>query len=177
MEIEKYQNPGHTYRPAPLWSWNDKLTKEELCRQIDSMVKNGWGGFFMHTRVGLLTKYASQEFFDLINACADKAKEVGADAWLYDEDRWPSGFGAGEVALREENRGRALVLLKKHQITENDTVFEEYVDNDVTYYIAKRVMPLGDPWFNGTSYVDLMNPNVMKDFICLLYTSDAADEL
>ncbi len=165
MEIEKYQNPGHTYRPAPLWSWNDKLTKEELCRQIDSMVKNGWGGFFMHTRVGLLTKYASQEFFDLINACADKAKEVGADAWLYDEDRWPSGFGAGEVALREENRGRALVLLKKHQITENDTVFEEYVDNDVTYYIAKRVMPLGDPWFNGTSYVDLMNPNVMKDFI------------
>lgn len=165
MDIEKYKMPDHTYRSAPLWSWNDKLTKEELCRQIEEMVKNGWGGFFMHTRVGLLTKYGGQEFFDLVNTCAEKAKEVGADAWLYDEDRWPSGFGAGEVALREENRNRALVLLKKHEITENDTIFAEYAANDVTYFIAKRVAPLGDPWFNDTSYVDLMNPNVMKDFI------------
>jgi hypothetical protein len=27
------------YRPAPFWSWNDKINKEELSRQIEEMAE------------------------------------------------------------------------------------------------------------------------------------------
>src|SRR5690606_18618279 len=87
-------------------------------------------------------------------------------AWLYDEDKWPSGFAGGEVpTANEEYRSRALVLLKKEELTENDTVLAEYVHEGNTYYICKRVSTLGNLWYNGTSYVDLMNPNTVKAFI------------
>ena len=46
----------------------------------------------MHARVGLNTPYLSEEWFKLVAACADEAKKQGMKAWLYDEDRWPSGI-------------------------------------------------------------------------------------
>jgi hypothetical protein len=49
----------------------------------------------MHTRVGMATKYLSEEFMDLIRACIEKGKEQDMYAYLYDEDRWPSGTAGG----------------------------------------------------------------------------------
>lgn len=39
------ENPPAEYRPLPLWSWNDRLEKKELERQIEEMHKVGIGGF------------------------------------------------------------------------------------------------------------------------------------
>ncbi len=60
------------------------------------------GGFFMHSRVGLQTEYLGDKWFDLINACADTAEKLGMEAWLYDEDRWPSGIAGGLVTKNKE---------------------------------------------------------------------------
>lgn len=157
------------YRPVAFWSWNDRLTKEELRHQIRELAQQGWGGFFMHPRVGLLTKFNSPQWFEAVNTCIALAREEGLYAWLYDEDRWPSGYGCGEVAKQEPFRSRALVLLGKEQLTENDTVFMEYEADGETYLIAKRVSPLGDPWFNGTSFVDLMNPEAVRTFLDVVH--------
>ena len=54
----------------------------------------------MHSRTGLVTEYLGDEWFDLINACSDEAERLGLEAWLYDEDRWPSG-SAGGLATHE----------------------------------------------------------------------------
>ena len=53
MDRETFRNPGVEYRAVPFWSWNDWLEDGELVRQIDEMEKAGWGGFFMHSRLGL----------------------------------------------------------------------------------------------------------------------------
>ena len=86
-----------TWRPAPFWSWNDDLDQKELARQIREMADKGWGGFFMHSRVGLVTGYLSPQWMDLVRACVEEAKATGTEAWLYDEDKWPSGFAGGMV--------------------------------------------------------------------------------
>ena len=95
----EFKNPKAIYRSAPFWSWNDRLQVSELERQIDEMAEQGLGGAFMHSRVGLLTPYMGDEWMRCIAACIDKAKKLGTKAWLYDEDRWPSGF-AGVDDLR-----------------------------------------------------------------------------
>jgi hypothetical protein len=89
--------PGAAFRGAPFWAWNSKLEPEELRRQIRIFKQMGLGGFFMHARVGLGTPYLSPEWFRCIGACVDEAKKLGLDAWLYDEDRWPSGAAGGIV--------------------------------------------------------------------------------
>lgn len=85
MNFNEFKNPGSIYRPAPFWSWNDKLDEKELERQIQEMADKGWGGYFMHSRVGLITEYLSNEWMELVKACAEKAKETNTYAWLYDE--------------------------------------------------------------------------------------------
>ena len=152
-------------RPAPFWSWNDKLDPDECRRQIKEMAEEGWGSFFMHSRVGLVTPYLSKEWFDLCNICAEEAEKYGMFAWLYDEDKWPSGFAGGLVPQNPEFRAKELILLKKDQITENDTVLKEYENKGATYYICKRIEPLGNKWFNFAAYTDLMSRDAIKYFL------------
>lgn len=165
MNLGEFKNPGKFDRPAPFWSWNDKLNEPELRRQITQMAEKGWGGFFMHSRVGLVTGYLSDEWMELVKACADEAEKRGLLAWLYDEDKWPSGFAGGRVSSVRDFRSRALVLLKEGEETEDDTVLASCTHGGEDYVIAKRISPLGDKWFNGACYVDLMNPEAVAAFI------------
>jgi len=91
---EKFRRAGRNgkqYRGAPFWSWNDDLEPGELRRQIREMKERGLGGHFMHSRTGLITPYLSQRWMECIEAAVDESRKVGIDAWLYDEDKWPSG--------------------------------------------------------------------------------------
>ncbi|WP_026486867.1 glycosyl hydrolase family 2 protein [Caldanaerobius polysaccharolyticus] len=166
MDLKEFKDPGAMYRNAPFWSWNDRLDRDELRRQIREMADKGWGGYFMHSRVGLVTGYLSREWMDMVKTCAEEAKATGTYAWLYDEDKWPSGFAGGEVPEADEKyRSRALVLVKPEEVTENDTPVVQVKWDGEEYVICKRVSPLGDVWFNGACYVDLMNPETVKAFI------------
>src|SRR5450759_4945932 len=70
---DEFAQPGREYRGKPFWSWNGELTESELMRQMDVLEKMGMGGFFMHSRTGLATEYLGDEWFRLINMCADEA--------------------------------------------------------------------------------------------------------
>ncbi|WNR44634.1 glycosyl hydrolase [Paenibacillus roseipurpureus] len=97
FELDTFANPPAAYRSTPFWSWNDKLEPDELLRQIGEMKRAGLGGFFMHTRQGLLTPYMGDDFLDAVEISAEAAKEHGLEAWCYDENGWPSGTANGVV--------------------------------------------------------------------------------
>jgi len=105
-----FDDPGAAWRGKPFWSWNGDLEKEELIRQIHVMKEMGMGGFFMHSRTGLRTEYLGDEWFELINACLDEADQLGMEAWLYDEDRWPSGLAGGLVTKYPEYRAKLMIM-------------------------------------------------------------------
>jgi hypothetical protein len=107
---ETFKAPGSIYRGAPFWSWNNRLDAEQLKRQIDCFKEMGLGGFHMHPRTGLDTEYLSDAFFDMVKACRDHAEKNGMLAWLYDEDRWPSGAAGGIVTKEERFRARHLLF-------------------------------------------------------------------
>lgn len=107
-----FKAPTSEYRGAPFWAWNCKLDKTELLRQAEILTKMGFGGYHMHVRSGMATTYLSDEFMELIRACTDKAKELGAYAYLYDEDRWPSGAAGGYVTRDPKHRMRILLFTR-----------------------------------------------------------------
>ncbi len=110
LSEELFKNPTSEYRGTPFWAWNNLLTKEELCRQIDVFKEMGLGGFHMHVRTGLKNTYLDDAYMELVKNCVDKAKEENMLAWLYDEDRWPSGAAGGYVTKDESLRSRSLIL-------------------------------------------------------------------
>ena len=108
--IKLFENPGAEYRGKPFWSWNGELEKDELIRQVSVMKEMGFGGYFMHSRSGLITEYLGDEWFDLINAVTDAGTELGLESWLYDEDRWPSGSAGGKVTVDMQYRMKQITM-------------------------------------------------------------------
>ncbi|MBE7011806.1 MAG: hypothetical protein E7415_03945 [Ruminococcaceae bacterium] len=191
---ELFKNPTSEYRGAPFWSWNCKMTKEMLTEQIEILKEMGFGGFHMHSRTGMDHEYLGDEFMDLVSACVEKAKEEGMYAWLYDEDRYPSGFAGGHVTKHKKYRVRPLIFTKEKQ--ENvDFDKEASVENDSYYFVGAYAVSLNaegeltsykkigfddeadnkwyaylradrpDPWFNDYCYVDAMNGDAVDEFI------------
>jgi hypothetical protein len=105
-----FENPPAEYRGAPFWAWNCDLDEEELLRQIGIFQEMGIGGFHMHSRTGMNVPYLSDEFMARVRACVDEASRRGMKAWLYDEDRWPSGFAGGEVTKHPEYRTQYILF-------------------------------------------------------------------
>lgn len=110
LTADLFKNPTAEYRGAPFWSWNCRLEKEELLRQIDIFKEMGIGGFHIHSRSGLATPYMGNEFMDLVDACHKKALENNMLMFLYDEDRWPSGAAGGFATKDYAYRMRYLVF-------------------------------------------------------------------
>ncbi len=102
MKFEK--NPDKQYRSAPFWSLNGKLDEQELKAQIAVLKEMGFGGAFIHSRTGLATEYMSEEWLRLVKVCCETMQAQGMDAWLYDEDRWPSGTCGGYVTQNPKFR-------------------------------------------------------------------------
>ncbi|MBE6675815.1 MAG: hypothetical protein E7594_03125 [Ruminococcaceae bacterium] len=123
--------PGVEWRGKPFWSWNGELREEELVRQVEVMKEMGLGGYFMHSRAGLITEYLGDEWFDLINAVADAGEKMGMESWLYDEDRWPSGSAGGKVTVDEQYRKKSLFVFE----TEPEKL--AWNDQSIALYVAK----------------------------------------
>ncbi len=128
-ELDKslFQNPTAEYRGAPFWSWNTKLDQKELDRQLICLKEMGFGGAHLHPRTGLETPYLSEEFMSYIKGCLDKAKQEDMQVYLYDEDRWPSGFAGGLVT--KDVQYRAQYLLFTPQPYQEDEIITAKADS------------------------------------------------
>jgi len=188
--LNTFNSPGNEWRGKPFWSWNGKLDKDELIRQIHIMKKMGMGGYFMHSRTGLETEYLSDEWFNMINACTEEGEKTDMEVWLYDEDRWPSGLAGGLVTKEKKFRERFLHMLivspenfkwddealaificelkdkvictNHRQIHSTD---EANAKSGESYLIFKIELPNESSFYNGTTYIDTMNPEATKEFI------------
>lgn len=155
MISEKLSVVESKYRPVPFWSWNEKLDPDETARQIEQMKEVGIGGYFMHARGGLQTKYMGDEWHENIRRSIDTGKNLGMKSWVYDEDGWPSGFGGGIV-----NGMGPEYQLKYLHIEPEDGTSENTVCRSQGYHCYYEVNPF---------YVDTMDERVIKLFIDSIY--------
>lgn len=112
---ENFQNPGSEYRAAPFWAWNCKMNKDEIDNALDTIVDMGMGGGHIHCRTGMDNPYLSDEFMELVKYTNEECKRRKLLTYLYDEDRWPSGFGGGYVTREHKYRMRFLLFTPHRQ--------------------------------------------------------------
>ena len=96
------------FSPGYFWMWNAKLDPTVLIAQLEDMHAHGLRSVCIHPfpkgfRRGILEShmepdYLTPEYLDVFAKVVRRARELGMDAWLYDEGGWPSGGACGLVA-------------------------------------------------------------------------------
>ena len=190
---ELFRNPTAEYRAKPFWAWNDELNADEIKRQILCFAEMGFGGFFMHSRVGLKTAFLGEKWFEMIGTGIAEAKALGMEAWIYDEDRFPSGLLGGLVTLDDRYRQRRLHCMRirgenipidnfasftvsfnkdnellKYKKKEDD----EIADNEEALVFSPRIAQSPQDSYgiyNGQYYLDTLNKEAVRAFIEMGY--------
>ena len=150
-EVENVSETEARYRPIPFWSWNDKIEPQECRRQVRLMQEAGMGGFFMHARGGLETEYMSEKWFEAVSACVEEAEKCGLDAWVYDENGWPSGAADGKVC-----KGGIEYQQKKLKCEKGNGCTPYTIANINGYHFYYEVNP---------HYIDVLNKKAVASFI------------
>ena len=179
-------NPDVSFRSAPLWVWNTKVTYADINRMLAELKEQGFGGAFVHPRPGLITEYLSDEWFDLYKYTLEAAKKLGLEIWIYDENSYPSGFAGGLVPDQmpeSYNQGTGLALTKVKLLPENvkdyylclakvdgsyrdiTSELNNYIEIEGDYYLYSKTYQGKSSWYGGHSYVDLLYPGVTEKFM------------
>lgn len=158
-----FKDPGNGYRSIYFYSLNDKLDTAVMDKQIKAFKEAGGGGVFLHARIGLLTPFLEQEWWTAMDAGVKACEKYGLQAWFYDEDKWPSGFAGGKVPLH--NRDFLIESVLRVPLTQKLAPDTKIICKDDSFCYVINKGSWGEARFNGTGYVDLMNPEVVKTFI------------
>lgn len=186
-ELKKeLKNPSKSFRSAPLWVWNTKVTRDDIDRMLQEFKDQGFGGAFIHPRPGLITEYLSEEWFELYKYSLEVGKKLGLDIWIYDENSYPSGFAGGHVPAQmpeSYNQGQGLNPEKMELLPENTkdcflclkkegdayiditSTLDQYKNVKGEYYLYSKTYHRRSDWHGGYSYVDLLYPGVTEKFM------------
>ncbi len=193
-----FATPAVEYGGVPFWSWNGRLERDRLLSQMDDQVAMGMGGFQPHSRIGLETPYLGAEWFGHLKAVVDHAAELGRRVWIYDEDRWPSGYAGGLATAEPWARAQYVRFTRQAEAPDAATQARQWawtrrdgsgrllaryaIDQDAQGRItACRRLAEGETagattwyafhetsgssnWFNGTAYLDTLNPQAVARF-------------
>ncbi len=192
--INFFNNPPVEMYGAPFWAWNGKLDENTLRRQIRIMREMGFGGFFMHSRTGLETPYMQKDWFHAIDVCIDEAEKCGMLAYLYDEDRWPSGAAGGIVTSDDRYKAQKLYctseeippegnfvcrfaltlqdgkILSMRRLQQNESAVNagEKIYNFYWKYMDSTT------WYNNAAYLNTMDKESVDKFISVTHEKYAA---
>jgi hypothetical protein len=118
--FEKFSEPEMKYRPYVRWWWNgDRVTKEEVLRELDVMKDAGIGGVEINPikwnenadPIGIKElSWGSEEWLDVVEAAVKGAKEKGITCDMIVGSGWP--FGGEFVA--QEDRSQIMLLGTKN---------------------------------------------------------------
>ena len=163
-ELKKgFVNPPIKYSMLPFWSWNGTLEKDKLLFQLKQMKEKGIDGAFMHARAGIdkgATPYFSEGWWNAVDVTVDFATKNNFNAYLYDEDKWPSGSAGGRTLKknRQEYIKKGLEY-KKMEVLGPNSINVKEPDDVVGIFIA-RLLKEGEIDAGSITDITKLNGNV-----------------
>ena len=183
---QEFAEPSREFRSAPFFVWNSDTKKSDIDRAMEEFKRIGAGGGFIHPRMGMITEYLSEDWWELCEYTLQRGKELGIDVWLYDENGFPSGPAGGltqEAMPESYNQGHSLGMITAEVMPEMDKDYtvvlkkegDRYVDitaqaasmagQEGDFYIFNKLYMPPSPRWGGFPYINMLMPGVTEKFI------------
>ena len=157
------------FRPLSFWSFNGDMEDMEIKSQIHQLKEQGYGGFYMHARAGMTLQYLGDDWIHACRVAVEEAKKMDMQAWLYDENGWPSGFAGGLVpALGDDYTAKHLYFICHAPGAGDGEVLAAYKRLENGDYRRVPENAEADMYCclgRLKGYADLLNPKAMDAFI------------
>ena len=126
MENYAFEHPNDIYRGLDLWMVNDKLTHEEIEKQVREFKEKGLYSVIFRTYNGLTSDYPGEEFKSKLYTAIKTAKECGLKIALQ------AGFMPGAMPdIPEEYSIHLIIPVKKENLKGDENILSEY--NGICY--------------------------------------------
>jgi len=193
MNLKSYfSNIGNEFSVLPFWFWNDDLSNEEICRQLDDFLAHGVYGFTIHPRVGLPRSlgWMSENILSFYDFAIEEACRRNMKVALYDDGMYPSGSSSGQVVdANPEFQVRCLdhkILpagskiqlppdynLIASQILDSGEIFVAFDRKANGYIRGLHFLEEGKDDEDEPTAADILNPKSVQKFIELVYQAFA----
>ncbi|MBI5725586.1 MAG: hypothetical protein HZA50_16630 [Planctomycetes bacterium] len=150
MNKKEFANPGGEYRGVTLWMLNDRLEKAEIARQLQGFRRAGWGAVITRTFAGLLTKYLSDEWMEILGEIVRVARREGIKVW-FQAGYMPSGV----PDLRPEMAHKVIVCKPAREAGEGKKL---HADPNYAYYAETR-----------PNVVDFLSRDAVREYLKIAY--------
>ncbi|MDR1925938.1 MAG: hypothetical protein LBQ66_16340 [Planctomycetaceae bacterium] len=189
VELQKnFLSPHRDFSTGPLWTWNERLTDEQVRSTLRDLARQHVKQVWVHPRPGLMTPYLSDEWFARWKTALDEAKKRDMNVWIYDENSYPSGFAGGFVPeALPDSRARSLRFDDAEQLDKiggdvlyifdpvGKLIFDKNnskgvdklpaIDGGGKYIVVKNQFGGSGGWFGGKWYVDVLKKGVTEKFL------------
>jgi hypothetical protein len=111
-------------RPWILWIWNLTITRQEMIRQLNALLSQGFGGIIIRPGREMVPSYLSEEFFALFKIVLERAKANGIGIRIADDFSMPWS-GCFDTLLDQNSKLRARhLVLKESPLRQSGETFE-----------------------------------------------------
>jgi hypothetical protein len=153
FDAGRFASPPPDSRPTILWYWNGTVTPELVDRQMAEMRAKGIDEavLFPFATPALRPAVFSEGWFAIVEHTLREAQRTGMKLWLFNDDYYPSGRGAGLVVNGGTVGGRVLEPhpeLRTHGLTRTSRVVTGPAD------VRLRAQPSGLAVVDGRLVVD-----------------------
>lgn len=93
-----FPQPPREYGTIHWAIWGGQQTKEHILADIERIQANGTYVVMIDNSRGLLPKYFSPEYLDLVKFTVEECKKRGMKVWIEGEAGYPDGFAGGRIS-------------------------------------------------------------------------------
>jgi hypothetical protein len=85
--------------------WGGQQSKEKIVKDIEQIHANGGTVYMINNSRGLLPKYFTTEYLDLVKTVVQECKKLGMKVWIEGDAGYPDGFAGGMISRDYPNLG------------------------------------------------------------------------
>ena len=93
-----FAKPPSEYGAIHWAIWGGQQTNEKIIAEIEQIHANGGGVYMINNSRGLLPKYFTPEYMELVKLVVTECKKYGMKVWIEGDAGYPDGFAGGMIS-------------------------------------------------------------------------------
>ena len=111
---QAFPKPPKEYSCIHWAIWGGQQSKERILADIERIQANGAGVYMINNSRGLLPKYFTPEYLDLVKFTVEECKKRGLKVWIEGDAGYPDGFAGGMISRDYPQIGMQGIVADAH---------------------------------------------------------------